>query len=210
MWCYITKDDIRTRDKTGDTDRVPFEALTLWESVKDDEPSGLFLPGPSPGAPSPKPAPGRSGQNQGSADRHWYEGRTKSYSQICKFKFNWCNRFIWSSYMSELLFIINMKQFFNPANVTILFQQCYLLLHLYVQNMHDIILSPPNSRGSLYRWTWRNNLDVIVTLHLHGSHAQVKSVTGTRGVEHLFNLFQMSHMEAFTLIAALWSCSAVK
>lgn len=50
---------------------VPFEvALTLLESVKDDEPSGLFLPGPSPGASSPKPAPGRSGQNQGSADCH--------------------------------------------------------------------------------------------------------------------------------------------
>lgn len=41
-------------------------------------------------------------------------------------------------------FIINMKQFFfNPANVTILFQQCYLLLHLYVQN---IILSTPRMR----------------------------------------------------------------
>lgn len=37
-----------------------------------------------------------------------------------------------------------MKQFFfNPANVTILFQQCYLLLHLYVQN---IILSTPRMR----------------------------------------------------------------
>lgn len=109
-------------------------------------------------------------------------------------------------------FIINMKQvFFNPANVTILFQQCYLLLHLYVQNMHNIILSTPGMRVtaeiSLYSKDEQSGeLYVIVTLHLHGSHAQVKSIIGTCGVEHLFNLFQMSHMEAFTLIAALWSC----
>lgn len=68
-----------------------------------------------------------------------------------------------------------------------------------------------NSRGSLYiakinMKKQSRELYVIVTLHLHGSHAQVKSIIGTCGVEHLFNLFQMSHMEAFTLIAALWSC----
>lgn len=34
----------------------------------------------------------------------------------------------------------------------------------------------------------------------------VESITGPCKVEHLFNLFQMSHMEAFTLISTLWSC----
>lgn len=57
----------------------------------------------------------------------------------------WCNRFIWNSYMSEFLAVYHKYEtvFFNPANVTILFQQCYLLLHLYVQN---IILSTPRMR----------------------------------------------------------------
>lgn len=47
--------------------------------------------------------------------------------------------------MSEFLAVYHKYEtvFFNPANVTTLFQQCYLLLHLYVQN---IILSTPRMR----------------------------------------------------------------
>lgn len=50
--------------------------------------------------------------------------------------------------MSEFLAVYHKYEtgFFNPANVTILFQQCYLLLHLVVQNMHNIILSTPRMR----------------------------------------------------------------
>lgn len=44
---------------------------------------------------------------------------------------------------------------------------------------------------------------LIVASCLYGGHAQVKAIIGPRRVEHLFNLFQMSHMEAFTLISAL-------
>lgn len=32
---------------------------------------------------------------------------------------------------------------------------------------------------------------------------RLRSIIGLRGAEQLFNLFQMSHMEAFTLISAL-------
>lgn len=63
--------------------------------------------------------------------------------------------------------------------------------------------NPIESQSRVFSERLANEARCILLSCLRGGRAAVRSIIGLRGAEQLFNLFQMSHMEAFTLISAL-------